>query len=223
MSSEKAPGPDGFNGAFYQKQCDILGKDIISAVQSFYVCGKLLMDVNHTFLTLISKVSNSSNLTDFMPISCYNVLYKVISKTFKQQTSNSDYWADSNQSAFLKGRQISDCSLLAHELIRDLKKLSSKGCCNKINLHKAFDSINRNCVAHDELYGLPSHLAAMDRRVYLYSKFLCNSEWLPLRLLPQQQRYQARWSFLTLYLYIGYGVLVSMLGYFSSLWKNFIY
>jgi len=91
MSSEKAPGPDGFNGAFYQKQCDILGKDIISAVQSFYVCGKLLMDVNHTFLTLISKVSNSSNLTDFMPISCYNVLYKVISKTFKQQTSNSDY------------------------------------------------------------------------------------------------------------------------------------
>ena len=53
----------------------------------------------------------------------------------------------SNQSAFLKGRQISDYSLLAHELIRDFrKKQAPKGCCLKIDLHKAFDSVNREFV-----------------------------------------------------------------------------
>ncbi|XP_020243287.1 uncharacterized protein LOC109821515 [Asparagus officinalis] len=51
-----------------------------------------------------------------------------------------------NQHAFLQGRHIGECSLLAHELLRDFNKNHGKRACFKIDLHKAFDSINREFV-----------------------------------------------------------------------------
>ncbi|GJZ47445.1 hypothetical protein Tco_0601277 [Tanacetum coccineum] len=40
----------------------------------------LLKEVNHTFLALIPKVTTPLKVNDYRPISCYNVLYKCISK-----------------------------------------------------------------------------------------------------------------------------------------------
>lgn len=50
-----------------------------------------------------------------------------------------------NQSALLKGRLICDCSLLAHEVIRDFNKPMSRACI-EVDLQKAFDSINREFI-----------------------------------------------------------------------------
>jgi len=47
----------------------------------------------------------------------------------------------SNHNAFLKGRQISDCTLLGHEFNRDFKKKLRKRACLKIYLQKAFDTV----------------------------------------------------------------------------------
>jgi len=46
-----------------------------------------------------------------------------------------------NQSAFLK-----NSTLLAHELVRDFNKPMGDRACIKINLQKAFDSINMDSV-----------------------------------------------------------------------------
>jgi len=123
MDPDKAPGPDGFNASFFQKYWDIVGKDTTKAVMNFFDKGQLLRQVNHTFLTLVPKVTNSSKLADFRPISCCNTLYKIISKVMcnRLQDVTKDL-VSANQSAFLRGRQISDCSLLAHELVRDFNK-----------------------------------------------------------------------------------------------------
>jgi hypothetical protein len=51
-----------------------------------------------------------------------------------------------NQHAFLQGRQIGECTTLAHELIRDFTKAHGKRACIKVDLQKAFDSINREFV-----------------------------------------------------------------------------
>ena len=51
-----------------------------------------------------------------------------------------------NQSAFLFGRNISDCTLLAHELVRDFKQKAISKVCLKVDLQKAFDSVNRDFV-----------------------------------------------------------------------------
>ena len=51
-----------------------------------------------------------------------------------------------NQHAFIEERMIGECSLLAHELIRDFNKEHGKRACIKVDLQKAFDSINRELV-----------------------------------------------------------------------------
>jgi len=150
MDPDKSPGPDGFNAFFFQSYWDIIREDTTKAVLNFFQTGKLLKEVNHTFVTLIPKVANSSRLSDFRPISCCNILYKIISKVLCNRLQVVINGLISlNQNAFLKKRHISDCSLLAHEILRDFKKKNSpKGCCLKIDLHKAFDSVNREFVYH---------------------------------------------------------------------------
>jgi len=149
MHPDRAPGPDGYNAGFFQHNWDIVSSDVCAAVTNFFSQGKLLRQLNHTFLTLIPKTSNASNLSDYRPISCCNVLYKLITKVL----SNNRLLrvirnlVSFNQNAFIKDRNISDCSLLAHELIRDFeKRLGHKCACFKIDLHKAFDSLNREFI-----------------------------------------------------------------------------
>jgi len=114
----------------------------------FFLHGKLLKEVNHTFVTLIPKIKKASTLTDFRPISYCNVIYKIIAKMSSNRLQMViGEFVSLNQSAFIKGRNISDCSLLAQELIRDFKKkLGCKAACIKIDLHKAFDTLNREFV-----------------------------------------------------------------------------
>jgi len=53
-----------------------------------------------------------------------------------------------NQSAFLKGRLISDTSLLAHELVRDFNNPMGSRISLKVELQKAFNTVNREFVCY---------------------------------------------------------------------------
>lgn len=147
LNPDKAPGPDGFNARFFQLHWDVIGTDICKAVNFFFKHKRLVREINHTFLTLVPKSTNANSLTDFRPIACCNLLYKVITKllTNRLQMVINDL-ISLNQSAFLKGRQISDCSLLAHELVRDFNKPMGSRVCMKVDLKKAFDSVNREFI-----------------------------------------------------------------------------
>jgi len=78
MNPVKSPSLNGFNAAFYEKSWYILGARIIEGVISFFKLGK---EVNHTFLTLILKVINYSQLADFMSISCCNIYTRLSQKS----------------------------------------------------------------------------------------------------------------------------------------------
>lgn len=80
MPSNKAPGPDGYPAEFYRAAWPIISRDFTVAVQSFFIYGFLPKGVNATTLALIPKVQGAETLKDFRPISCCNILYKVISK-----------------------------------------------------------------------------------------------------------------------------------------------
>ena len=57
----KAPGPDGFSGLFFKHYWDIVGDQVVTAVQSFFREGWMLPQMNHTFITLIPKKQGACN------------------------------------------------------------------------------------------------------------------------------------------------------------------
>ncbi|CAA7032183.1 unnamed protein product [Microthlaspi erraticum] len=82
-------------------------------------------------------------MKDYRPISCCNVIYKVISKIIANRLKGilSNLIA-LNQYAFIKDRLLAENLLLATELVKDYHKDSiSSRCAIKIDISKAFDSV----------------------------------------------------------------------------------
>lgn len=148
LHPEKALGPDGFSATFFQQNCEVVSLEVTQAIRNFFQYGRMLHEINHTFLTLVPKTYTTSCLVNFRPISCCNVLYKFISKILaKRMQVVIGELISHNQCAFLKGRSISDCFFLAHELVRDFNKPMGSRMCLKIDLKKAFD-VNKGFVLH---------------------------------------------------------------------------
>lgn len=61
MNPLKAPGPDGMPGLFYRHYWQIVGDQLVAAVQSFFRDGWLLQELNHTYITLIPKTQGAHN------------------------------------------------------------------------------------------------------------------------------------------------------------------
>jgi hypothetical protein len=80
IGNDKALGPDGYSSLFFKKSWDIVGADFYAAVQDFFSSGQILKQINHSIIALVLKSANVNSANDFRPISCYNVIYKVISK-----------------------------------------------------------------------------------------------------------------------------------------------
>lgn len=160
MAPLKAPGPDGVPPIFYQKCWPQISVQITSAVLSFLNSGKLLREVNKTYIALIPKISNPTSVDHFRPISLCNVIYKLISKVLTNRIKmviNS--LVSPYQNGFIPGRVITDNTSIAQELthfVRNKKMGSDCYAYIKLDMSKAFDHIRwdfSETVLH--LYGFP--------------------------------------------------------------------
>lgn len=115
MHDLKAPCLNGLPVVFYKKCLHIVGNHVIK-VQELFITDYLKEGWNHTFITLIPKVTNHIASNDYRPITLFNVVYKIISrrmvKTLKPilQENISPFLAD-----FLLGRWIVENTLIARE------------------------------------------------------------------------------------------------------------
>lgn len=80
IGDDKVPGPDGFSSKFFKKAWPVLGTLVCEATKEFFRNSNLLMQVNHTSIALIPKSSNAQKVSDYRPIACCNITYKVITK-----------------------------------------------------------------------------------------------------------------------------------------------
>ncbi|XP_074299186.1 uncharacterized protein LOC141630235 [Silene latifolia] len=144
IPNHKAPGPDGFSSAFFKDSWSVVGDEVCDAILDFFQSGKMLQQINHTFITLIPKIDNPQNVTQFRPISCCNILYKVISKVLCTRLSSVlPSIISKNQGGFVKGRSIAENILICQDLVRLYnRKAVSPRCLMKIDLKKAYDSVH---------------------------------------------------------------------------------
>lgn len=158
MARNKSPGPDGFTTEFFKGAWEIIVRDVVVAIQSFFIKGFLPKGLNSTILSLIPKKEEAKMMKDYRPISCCNVLYKVISKIIaKRLKSILPKCITWNQSAFIKDRLLMENVLLATELVKDYHKDSvTPRCAMQMDISKAFDSVQWTFLLNTlEALGLP--------------------------------------------------------------------
>jgi hypothetical protein len=109
IGNDKAPGPDGYSSFFFKQAWNVVGEDLCTAIQDFFHSGRLLKQVNHSIISLVLKSANVSSTSNFRPISCCNLIYKVIANILTGRLAQvlSDI-VSPIQNAFWGGRLMSD-------------------------------------------------------------------------------------------------------------------
>ncbi|XP_024010658.1 uncharacterized protein LOC112086111 [Eutrema salsugineum] len=143
MPNDKSLGPDGYTSEFFKGAWAIVGRDVIVAVQSFFRFSFLPKGVNSTILALIPNKNDAKTMKDYRPISCCNVLYKIISKILANRLKRVlPSLIAPNQSAFVQDRLLVENVLLASELVHDYHKDQGPSRCSMmIDIAKAFDTV----------------------------------------------------------------------------------
>ncbi|KAL4340013.1 hypothetical protein GQ457_08G033300 [Hibiscus cannabinus] len=145
INPTKAPGIDSLPGSFFRQHWELIGPDILRLCHDLLSRKIDMSCVNATVITLIPKVEDSVRMQQLRPISLCTVVYKIVSKTILNRMKPLlPGCISENQSAFLKGRLISDNILVAHELLHYIcssKNGPNKGAALKLDMEKAFDRV----------------------------------------------------------------------------------
>ena len=65
MEGDKAPSPNSFTMAFFQKCWSVVEKDVMAFFDHFHKSSEFKWSLNASFLSLIPKKNNALNIKDF--------------------------------------------------------------------------------------------------------------------------------------------------------------
>ncbi|XP_057770938.1 uncharacterized protein LOC130990725 [Salvia miltiorrhiza] len=125
MDRNSAPGPDGFNGAFFQ--------------HSYLPHG-----LNSNLLCLLPKKTDAVLVSDFRPIVLGNFFFKVITKILASRLNEvAAAIVSANQFGLISGRSIQECIMLASEGVNCTERsVQGRNMALKVDIKKAFDTLN---------------------------------------------------------------------------------
>ena len=143
MTSDKAPGPDGFTGAFFKSCWTTIKSDIMRVINLFSnLHGENFHWLNSAFVALLPKKEGAEGIGDFRSISLIHAIAKIISKVLALRlTPHMNVLVSNAQSAFIRTRSIHDNFLFVRNFARRLHRNKSPSLLFKLDIKKAFDSI----------------------------------------------------------------------------------
>jgi hypothetical protein len=144
MPSDKAPGPDGFSGAFFKSCWEIIKVDLMRVIQLFgNLHAENLHWLNSANVVLLPKKEGAEQVADFRPISLIHGVAKIISKMLAIRLAPFMNDLVSNaQIAFIKKQSIHDNFLYVKNLATRFHKSRIPALLLKLDIRKAFDSIS---------------------------------------------------------------------------------
>jgi len=144
IPNHKSPGPDGYSSGFFKHTWQHTGALLCDLVDGFFRTGSLPHQVSATKLVLLPKKDYPQTATDFCPISCCNVLYKIIAKLLSWRMKEVlPSIIDPCQGAFVPGRELLYNVLICQDLARGYQRRHiTPRCMLKVDLRKAFDSVH---------------------------------------------------------------------------------
>ena len=142
-NGNKAPRPDGFNMHFFKTYWSVVKEDVMRFFEHFFEFGSFDKRLNASFIALIPKCVSALGINEYKPISLVGCIYKILAKVLANRLRDvMDEVIGPNQFSFIKGRQMLDCSLVANEVIDDIKRKGIGGMVFKVDFEKAYDSVD---------------------------------------------------------------------------------
>jgi hypothetical protein len=144
LHPDRAQGPDGFTGAFYQRAWPVIKGDILAGLFKLSVGdGRGFARLNRALITLIPKKPDAMEVKDYRPISLVHSFAKLFSKLMANRLRRrlGDV-VSTNQSAFIRGRSLHDNFILVRQVARKINQQRQPGVLLKLDLTRAFDSIS---------------------------------------------------------------------------------
>lgn len=144
LNAESSGGPDGYTGKFFQSCWDIISKDLITMVRSFFCGHELPRYITCTNLVLIPKKKEITTFSDMRPISLSNITSKIFSRIIHNRLANLlPTLISPQQSGFIKGRSIVENILLVQEIVHDIRiRGKPANVVIKLDMKKAYDRVS---------------------------------------------------------------------------------
>lgn len=145
LDSKKAPGPDGLNGSFVKFSWDFMKEKFMQMVGILQNTGLLSRGLNSSLIALIPKIEAPRFTSEFRPISLINFTMKILLKAMANRLGRvMGSIVSGHQTAFIKGRNISEGIFLASEISHSIINKKCRGVILKIDFAKAFDTVSWN-------------------------------------------------------------------------------
>lgn len=127
MKCNSAPGPNGFSMLFFKKFWGDIKDDVMNLFNDFWEGQLDIKRLNYGVISLVPKVKETINITQFRPICLLNVDYKWFTKVLTERlVPVAENIIDKNQIGFVRGRNILERVVVLHEVLHELKR-SKKG------------------------------------------------------------------------------------------------
>ncbi|XP_062093811.1 uncharacterized protein LOC133799837 [Humulus lupulus] len=119
IHSVKSPDPDGYGAGLFKALWKDIGKEVSMAVLDFFDSDRIPPLLNDTIISLIPKLDQPTNASEFRPIACCNSIYKCISKMLCNRLAVVlPSLINLNQGAFIKHRSLAYNVLIFQDLIK---------------------------------------------------------------------------------------------------------